>query len=109
MKGSSTCWHVRVIPAQFPCRRGISMRTRFVSNVVPYPPNNGSNQRVYHLLRGVARASEVTLFCLMESEEQRELANSLREFCREVHFLPREVWGHGAPRKLPKPLIWGRS
>src|SRR6266403_4040933 len=108
-KGSSTCWHVRGIPARFLCRGGIWMRTLFVSNVVPYPPNNGSSQRVYHLLRGVARASEVMLFCLMESEEQREHADSLREFCREVHFLPREMWGHGASRKLPKPLLWGRS
>jgi sugar transferase (PEP-CTERM/EpsH1 system associated) len=85
------------------------VRTLFVSNTVPYPPNSGSKQRAYHLLRGVARVSEVTLFSLMESEEEREYANTLREFCQDIHFLPREAWGHGASLKLPKPLIWGRS
>jgi hypothetical protein len=37
------------------------MRTLFISDTIPYPPNNGKRQRIYHLLRGVARGSEVTL------------------------------------------------
>lgn len=66
------------------------MRTLFISDTVPYPPNNGKRQRIYHLLKGVARKSEVTLVARTSSAQNEcELAKAecLRDFCREVHLL----------------------
>jgi glycosyltransferase involved in cell wall biosynthesis len=66
------------------------MRTLFISDTVPYPPNNGKRQRIYHLLKGVARKSDVTLVARTASaQSQSELAKAerLREFCEEVHLL----------------------
>jgi len=37
------------------------MHILFLSTWFPYPPDNGSKIRVYHLLRAVARAHDVTL------------------------------------------------
>lgn len=37
------------------------MRVLFLSTWFPYPPNNGSKQRAYYLLQGLARKHEVTL------------------------------------------------
>jgi polysaccharide biosynthesis protein PslH len=39
------------------------MRTLFVCDSPPFPLDSGSHQRVYHLLKALARISEVTLLC----------------------------------------------
>ena len=40
------------------------MNILFLSTWFPYPPDNGSKLRVYHLLRALAQAHEVTLALL---------------------------------------------
>lgn len=37
------------------------MKLLFLSTWFPYPPDNGSKLRVYHLLRSLAERHEVTL------------------------------------------------
>ena len=80
------------------------MRTLFISDTVPYPPNNGKRQRIYHLLKGVARRSEVTLVARTSSaHSEYELAKAecLREFCSEVHLL--------APSDSQRPCDFSKS
>lgn len=85
------------------------MRTLFISETLPYPPTNGRKQRVLHLLRGVARASDVTLLSFMQSEDTTDSAVPLRKYCDEIHLLPRKAWGNGGSTRVAKPWIWGQS
>lgn len=46
------------------------MRVLFLSTWCPYPPDNGSKQRAYYLLRAMARAAEVTLITFSLQDAQ---------------------------------------
>jgi len=67
------------------------MRTLFISHLFPHPPNTGANQRIFHLLRAVAKVSEVTLVCELPPETSPPDISPLREFVSEVHWIPRET------------------
>lgn len=63
------------------------MRILFLSRWFPYPPHNGSKLRVYHLLRGLVTAHEVTLVSFFEQGDI--FSDSLEiKTLREVHLVP---------------------
>jgi glycosyltransferase involved in cell wall biosynthesis len=59
----------------------------FLSAWCPFPADNGSKLRIYHLLRGLSGEHEVDLisFC---PEDHGLPAERLRELCREVVLVP---------------------
>jgi glycosyltransferase involved in cell wall biosynthesis len=75
------------------------MKTLFLCTSLPYPLDVGSRQRTFHLLKGLARVSDVTLVALGEVDEL-ERAAPVRELCREVELIPRRSaeWTRGAER-----------
>jgi polysaccharide biosynthesis protein PslH len=91
----------------------VPVRTLFISDTVPYPPNNGKRQRIFHLLRGVASRSEVTLVArTADAQGAREFAKAvcLRDFCCEVHLLcPADSRRPCDPSNLPAGLHWLRN
>lgn len=64
------------------------MHVLFLSRWFPFPPNNGSRLRIYHLLRGLARRHTVTLLSFTEPSEPPDLA-SLRAICAQVQTVER--------------------
>jgi polysaccharide biosynthesis protein PslH len=73
------------------------MNILFLSGWFPYPPNNGSKLRIYHLLRGLASEHSLTLLCLSDGTETAEDLAHLRTFCREVQLVRRKEY---APNQL---------
>lgn len=63
------------------------MRILFLSRWFPYPPNNGSKLRVYHLLRGLVTTHEVTLISFFEQGDVLP-DGSENKAIREVHLVP---------------------
>ena len=63
------------------------MRILFLSTWFPYPPDNGSKLRVYHLLRALARAHEVTLISFAFDTAQPEQPGDLRSLCADVQAM----------------------
>lgn len=63
------------------------MRLLVLSTWLPYPPDNGSRQRAYHLLRQLARRNEVTLlsFGVARTPDDEE---ALRAMCGRVELVP---------------------
>lgn len=63
------------------------MNILFLSAWFPYPPDNGSKIRVYHLLRALARRHELTLLSFAWDTAQPDAANELRSWCRDMQVV----------------------
>jgi len=64
------------------------MRILFLSRWFPYPTNNGSKLRIYHLLRGLAAHHEVTLLTFADEEGVDECPPELCSFCTIAQVVP---------------------
>ena len=60
----------------------------FLSRWYPYPPNNGSKLRIYHLLRGLAQVHEITLISFSEQPELDRVEPHLRALCEAILIVP---------------------
>jgi glycosyltransferase involved in cell wall biosynthesis len=65
------------------------MNILFLSRWYPFPTNNGSKLRVFHLLRGLAAQHTMTLLSFREQHEVVDTeAPEIRSLCREIHTVP---------------------
>jgi sugar transferase (PEP-CTERM/EpsH1 system associated) len=60
------------------------MRVLFLSTWYPYPPDNGSKLRAYHLLRALGQAHQVSLLSFAFATAQPEDAAPLRPWCQQI-------------------------
>jgi len=64
------------------------MKILFLSRWFPYPANNGSKLRVFHLMRSLAARHEVTLLSFKGPDEAVDVdAPALRAICQDVHVV----------------------
>ena len=76
------------------------MKALLLSTWFPYPPNQGSKTRAYHLLRALARKHEITLVSFQDGELRPEWLRHVQELCSAVHVVPRE------PFARPRHKAW---
>ena len=82
------------------------MRILFLSTWFPYPPDNGSKLRAYHLLRALGNRHEVTLLSFGFDTAQPESGDPLQAICRNVQVValnPFAVNRAGSPAQLFSP------
>jgi sugar transferase (PEP-CTERM/EpsH1 system associated) len=60
----------------------------FLSTWFPYPPDNGSKLRVYHLLRALGQRHEVTLVSFAFDAAAPGEAGELSRYCADVQTVP---------------------
>ena len=75
------------------------MRLLVVSSWFPYPPDNGSKMRAYHLLGELSKRHDITLLSFAEPGEEKN-AGRLGGICRSVRSVP------GNPNKAGGALGW---
>jgi glycosyltransferase involved in cell wall biosynthesis len=75
-------------------KRGNRPRALFLSSWFPFPPDNGSRQRVYALLQGLAQDYHITLLALRDPEQSEDCK---AEWCERVLTLPRRTYN---PKRL---------
>ena len=63
------------------------MNVLFLSTWFPYPPDNGSKIRVYHLLRALSTHHQVALASFAFDAAKPEDAAAALEFCDDVHVI----------------------
>lgn len=73
------------------------MRILFLSRWFPYPPDNGSKQRIYHLLRLLSATHEIDLISFYEEQIDDKSFNHLKQFCAQVEIIPYKQFN---PRSL---------
>lgn len=66
------------------------MRVLFLSTWLPYPPNQGSKIRAYHLLRALSDRHDVGLISFQDGEVKHEWLDHLGELCSSVQVITRE-------------------
>ena len=64
------------------------MKILFLSTWFPYPPNQGSRTRAYHLLRELARRNEVGLVTFGDNFVRPEWMDHLQDLCALVEVVP---------------------
>ena len=64
------------------------MRILFLSTWFPYPPDNGSKLRIYHLLRALAQTHQVTLISFAFDTARADEANELDAWCQDIRVVP---------------------
>ncbi len=64
------------------------MRVLFLSTWFPYPCDNGSKLRVYHLLHALAQTHEVTLVSFAFDTARPEQPGNMHTSCADVHVVP---------------------
>lgn len=77
------------------------MRILFLSAWCPWPADNGSKLRIYHLLRGLSQRHEVDLLTFCPAALTAEQARVLRAACRDVALVPETPF---AGRRLARAL-----
>lgn len=80
------------------------MNVLFLSTWFPFPPNNGSKIRVYHLLRALSQRHNVTLVSFAWDTAAPEQATAGLPFCRAVHTLPRDPFIRSAFTQVTRYL-----
>lgn len=64
------------------------MNILYLSTWYPYPPDNGSKLRAYHLLRALAQAHAVTLVSFTFATARPAEPGQLRAWCGDIRALP---------------------
>jgi len=60
------------------------MKILFVSRWFPYPTNNGSKLRIFHLIRGLATIHDVSLLCFTDLPKPVDYPLELKKICKEI-------------------------
>lgn len=63
------------------------MRILFLSTWYPFPPDNGSKLRVYHLLRSLAERHEVTLLSFAFATARPDMPGELADWCSQIQVV----------------------
>jgi len=66
---------------------GRSLTILFITRTVPFPLDQGSRIRNYHLIKAVAETHSVILVTLAHSEKEAAAAEDLRSICNELHVI----------------------
>lgn len=78
------------------------MNILFLSRWFPWPTTNGSKLRIYHLIRGLAQAHQVTLLSFVDEPQPDLNSPELCSLCREIQVVP---WKAFAPKS--QQALWG--
>ena len=63
------------------------MNLLVVSSWFPYPPDNGSKLRAYHLMRELSKRHAITLLSFAEPGEEKRVAG-LADLCTTIRTVP---------------------
>ena len=74
------------------------MKILALSTWFPYPPDNGSKARAYHLLRHLGRNHELDIIAMFQSQKDLDHLDRVQEFCRRVAVVPEPQY---RPKRLP--------
>jgi glycosyltransferase involved in cell wall biosynthesis len=64
------------------------MRILYLSRWFPYPADNGSKLRIYHMLRFLSHKHEIDLISFASEAVQPQSVRELENYCRRVEIVP---------------------
>jgi len=92
------------------------MKILFLSTWFPYPPDQGSKIRAYHLLRSLARHHDVALISFEDQPLQPAWIDHVGQLCAQLEIVRRKPFAdlesnrwQGVFSKLPRAVVAGYS
>jgi len=76
------------------------MKVLILSTWFPYPQNQGSKIRAYHLIRALARDHELALISFEDQPIQDEWLEHISQFCQLIKILPEKPFIYPKIKKL---------
>lgn len=70
------------------------MKVLILSTWFPYPLNQGSTIRAYHLIKAIARQHETALLSFEDIPLQPDWLDHMRKICAQVEVVPRRPFAH---------------
>ena len=84
------------------------MKVLIAAPEIPYPPTHGGARlKLYQLLKCLSERHELTLFALVESEEERGYVKHLEPYCQAIRVFDRpDYFRRGAVREYLRAPYW---
>ena len=82
------------------------MKILFISRWFPFPPNNGSKIRIFHLIKRLASHHEITLLSFYEPDEGEPDPGELGSFCKSIYTIPRKSFSPSSWRSIMGLFSW---
>lgn len=77
------------------------MKILFLTNLLPYPLDNGGKIKTYNILKALCIEHTVDLLCFYENESDKKYVNNVKELCNEVYCFNKKL----TTRKNKKEMI----
>lgn len=69
------------------------MKVLMLTPYLPYPPSSGGQVRSYNLIKQLYKQHDITLFCYIRDDSEREFIPELEKYCKKVQvFKRRKAW-----------------
>lgn len=69
------------------------MRILLLTPYLPYPPSSGGQVRSYNLIKQLYKKHDITLFCYIRDDREKEFVPELEKYCKKVEvFKRRRAW-----------------
>src|SRR3989338_11157532 len=69
------------------------MKILMLTPYLPYPPSSGGQVRSYNLIRELYKKHDITLFCYIRDDKERQFIPELEKYCKKVEvFKRRTAW-----------------
>ncbi len=76
------------------------MKILVLSTWFPYPCNQGSKTRAYHLIKGLAKRHQIALISFEDQPVQPDWIEHMREFCEVVQVVPQKPFASGGWKSI---------
>lgn len=69
------------------------MKILLITPYMPYPPSSGGQVRSYNLLKQLYKKHDITLFCYIRHDSEKQYIPELEKYCKKVRvFKRRKAW-----------------
>lgn len=69
------------------------MKILLLTPYLPYPPSSGGQVRSYNLIKQLYKKHDISLFCYIRDDKERQFIPELKKYCKKVKvFKRRQAW-----------------
>ena len=67
------------------------MKILFLTNLIPFPLDNGGKIKTYNTIETMSQFAEIDLFCFYEEDYEREYIKSLNHLCKDIVAIKKTI------------------
>lgn len=67
------------------------MKILFLTNLLPYPLNNGGKIKSYNTINILSKTNKVDLFCFYEEDSELSYISNIKEICNDVKVVKKKI------------------